>query len=68
MKKIPNPCTQDCPKRTHTCKFDGTCGRYDEYKEAANEQANKIYKERCKDYPNNSYVHYRMHKRKDRKR
>jgi hypothetical protein len=23
-----SPCTQDCPNRTVTCKFDGSCDKY----------------------------------------
>lgn len=32
------PCTQNCPNRSPTCKFDGTCNKYSEWK-AAEEKA-----------------------------
>ena len=28
------PCTQDCQNRTVSCKFDGTCDKYQEWKTA----------------------------------
>lgn len=31
-KACPSPCTPECPKRTATCKFDGNCNKYAEWK------------------------------------
>ena len=31
MRKPPNPCGRNCGARTITCKFDGTCNKYEEY-------------------------------------
>ena len=29
-----NPCKRDCEYRTVTCKFDGSCTKYQEYQDA----------------------------------
>lgn len=31
--KPENPCVPECPLRTVTCKFDGSCGGYAAYRE-----------------------------------
>lgn len=31
-KVCPSPCTPECTGRTATCKFDGTCDKYDKWK------------------------------------
>ena len=47
MNVTKNPCTQDCPNRTVTCKFDGTCTKYQEYRKARDEFA--AIKQKTKD-------------------
>lgn len=32
MTKFDNPCKRECPNRTATCKFDGLCSKYQEWK------------------------------------
>ena len=34
--KTENPCTRECTSRTYSCKYDGTCEKYAEWK--ANEK------------------------------
>lgn len=38
MRLSDNPCKQDCPNRTATCKFDGTCDEYKKWREKLDEQ------------------------------
>ena len=37
------PCRQDCENRTATCKFDGSCSLYDEWKANRTEKLNAFY-------------------------
>ena len=46
MKKIPIPCTQDCQNRTPTCKFDGTCGLYEKWKNDRSEILTAYYQDK----------------------
>lgn len=38
-----NPCQPDCPRRTVTCKFDGTCDDYKKFSEQRMEKLNTMY-------------------------
>jgi hypothetical protein len=40
MKKPENPCAPECPQRTVTCKFDGTCTLWEPF-----EKQNAAYRE-----------------------
>lgn len=48
MTKPKNPCGLKCPKRSATCKFDGTCEEWPKYEKAQadyREHKNKITRE-----------------------
>ena len=32
LRDLPSPCTKDCPERTATCKFDGSCEKYEAWR------------------------------------
>ena len=40
-----NPCKPDCPNRTPTCKFDGSCNKYSEWRKEFDDLNNKRWKE-----------------------
>ena len=61
--KIKNPCTQDCPKRTPTCKFDGTCGKYIEWRKAKDEHYWANVNARSKEYDIDDYMIGKVSKR-----
>ena len=33
IKDCPSPCTPECTRRTATCKFDGSCNEYNEWRD-----------------------------------
>lgn len=40
------PCKSDCPNRTVTCKFDGTCDKYEKFDAEIKALRRKRFKER----------------------
>ena len=55
MKTNDPPCKQSCQNRTATCKFDGSCSLYDEWKTMRTEALNHCWQEKMKDYPAKNY-------------
>ena len=43
---VEQPCKADCPNRTITCKFDGTCDKYEKFDAEIKELRKKRFKER----------------------
>ena len=68
MKKIPIPCTQDCLNRTPTCKFDGTCNKYSEYKKLKDEQWWEAHGQKAKDYNVTDYMIKKVSKRSQKRK
>lgn len=40
------PCKSDCPNRTITCKFDGTCDKYEKFDIEAKKLRRKIFEDK----------------------
>ena len=63
MKKASMPCKQDCPNRTPTCKFDGTCSKYTEWRKAKDEYYWANVNARNKEYDLDDYMIEKVSKR-----
>ena len=50
-----SPCKQDCQNRTATCKFDGTCSKYADWKAERDEALRFCWQEKMKDNPAKTY-------------
>lgn len=50
MSRPENPCAPDCPNRTVTCKFDGSCGRYGEYRQALTAHSEEASRENARQH------------------
>ena len=61
--KIKNPCTQECPNRTPTCKFDGTCSKYAEWRKAKDEHYWACVEVKTKQYEVDDYMIGKVFKR-----
>lgn len=46
------PCKSDCPNRTVTCKFDGTCDKYEKF----DAEIKKLRRKRFEDEKRNSLL------------
>lgn len=53
-----NPCKPDCPNRTPTCKFDGSCNKYSEWRKEYDKHADKYFKAKELD---KNIDEYRLH-------
>lgn len=49
MRKPVSPCTRECAARTTTCKFDGSCEKYQEYAVIAKEYRDLVSKNKGRD-------------------
>lgn len=63
MKKIPTPCSQTCQSRTPTCKFDGTCDKYREWRKHMDDQYWACAGEKTKQYEVDDYMIGKVFKR-----
>lgn len=57
------PCTQDCQNRTPTCKFDGTCGKYTEWRKVKDDKYWACVEVKTKEYEVNDYMIGKVSKR-----